>query len=62
MATLASSQLLPLFYYHDSGHAPGLLTDPKATLHTVLVQVATNTDVVLLIGEDAEEPDTSKSF
>ena len=47
-------------YYHDSGPAPGLPTDLKPTLHTALVQVATNT--VVVGGEDAEEPDTSKTL
>ena len=43
-----------------SGHVPGLPTELKPTLHTALVQVATPMGVVFLIGEDAEEPDTSK--
>ena len=52
----------PLLHYHDSGHAPGLPTVLKPTLHTALVQVATPTGVVFGIGEDAEEPDTSKRW
>ena len=45
-----------------SGHAPGLPTEFKPTLHTALVQVSTNKTVVILAGEDAMEPDTSKTF
>ena len=45
-----------------SEHAPGLPTDLKHTLHTVLEEVATNTVVVGWVRVDAEEPDTSKSF
>ena len=43
-----------------SGHAPGPPTVLKPTLYTVLKQAATDTTVVLLTGEDADEPDTSK--
>ena len=51
-------QLLSTFALPWSGHAPGLPTELKLTLYTTLVQVPTNTIVVG--GEDAEEPDTSK--
>ena len=51
-------QLLSTFAQPWSGHAPALPTELKLTLHTALVQVAMNTIVVG--GEDAEEPDTSK--
>ena len=45
-----------------SGLAPGLPTDLKPTLHTAPVQVATSTTVVGMGGEDAVEPDTSKTL
>ena len=43
-----------------SGHAPGLPTVLKPTLYTILDQVATQSGVVFLTGEDADKPDTSK--
>ena len=51
---------MPTFVLPCSGHVPGLPTELKPTLHTALVQVATNTAVVG--GEDAVEPDTSKTL
>ena len=45
-----------------SGHVPGLPTDLKPTLHTALVQVATDTTVVGVGGQDAVQPDTSKTL
>ena len=45
-----------------SGLAPGLPTELKPTLHTALVQVATNTGVVGGSRKDAVEPDTSKTL
>ena len=43
-----------------SGHAPGLPIILNPTLRTALEQVATESSVAFLIGEDAAEPDTSK--
>ena len=42
-----------------TGTAPELPTELKPTLHIGLQQVTTAMDVVGLVGEDAEEPDTS---